>query len=51
LGIASHFVRVNRFNESLTLKLKQSDALAALTEFLVKSDVLVQNLAPGPLQA
>ena len=46
-GQASHFVWTNRSKESLTLDLKQPDALAALKELLGQADVLVQNLAPG----
>lgn len=46
-GMASHFVWVNRSKESLTLDLKQADALAALKILLRTADVLVQNLAPG----
>ena len=46
-GQASHFVWTNRSKESLTLDLKQPEALAALKKLLVKADVLVQNLAPG----
>jgi len=46
-GQASHFVWTNRSKESLTLDLKQPDALAALKQLLEKADVLVQNLAPG----
>lgn len=46
-GMASHFVWVNRSKESLTLDLKQADALAALKTLLKTADVLVQNLAPG----
>jgi itaconate CoA-transferase len=46
-GLASHFVWVNRSKESLTLDLKQPQALAALKELIAKADVLVQNLAPG----
>ena len=46
-GQASHFVWTNRSKESLTLDLKQPEALAALKELLGKADVLVQNLAPG----
>ncbi len=46
-GIASHFVWVNRSKESLTLDLKQPEALAVLWELLETADVLVQNLAPG----
>lgn len=46
-GLASHFVWVNRSKESLTLDLKQPDALAVLQDLLARADVLVQNLAPG----
>lgn len=46
-GQASHFVWTNRSKESLTLDLKQADALAAFKQLLAKADVLVQNLAPG----
>lgn len=46
-GEASHFVWTNRSKESLTLDLKQPDAMAALKDLLKNADVLVQNLAPG----
>jgi crotonobetainyl-CoA:carnitine CoA-transferase CaiB-like acyl-CoA transferase len=46
-GEASHFVWTNRSKESLTLDLKNADALAVLNELLASADVLVQNLAPG----
>jgi itaconate CoA-transferase len=46
-GLASHFVWVNRSKESLTLDLKQPQALAVLKDLIAKADVLVQNLAPG----
>ncbi len=46
-GMASHFVWVNRGKESLTLDLKNDDALAVLMRLVAKADVLVQNLAPG----
>jgi len=46
-GEASHFVWVNRSKESLTLDLKQPEALQVLQELLKDADVLVQNLAPG----
>lgn len=45
--LASHFVWTNRSKESLTLDLKQPEALAVLGELIAKADVLVQNLAPG----
>lgn len=46
-GMASHFVWVNRGKESLTLDLKDPDALDVLRRLVAKADVLVQNLAPG----
>lgn len=46
-GEASHFVWTNRSKESLTLDLKQADAMAVLKDLLKDADVLVQNLAPG----
>jgi itaconate CoA-transferase len=46
-GLASHFVWVNRSKESLTLDLKNPDALQVLMDLLARADVLVQNLAPG----
>ncbi len=46
-GMSSHFVWTNRSKESLTLDLKQPEALAVLLKLLSCADVLVQNLAPG----
>jgi len=46
-GLASHFVWVNRGKESLTLDLKNADAIDVLRKLVAKADVLVQNLAPG----
>ena len=46
-GLASHFVWTNRSKESLTLDLKQDDAMQVLDSLLTDADVLVQNLAPG----
>lgn len=46
-GQSSHFVWTNRSKESLTLDLKQPQALQVLMELLEGADVLVQNLAPG----
>ena len=46
-GQSSHFVWTTRSKESLTLDLKQAEALAVLQELLSQADVLVQNLAPG----
>ncbi|KAI0470319.1 CoA-transferase family III [Xylaria cf. heliscus] len=46
-GLASHFVWTNRSKESLALDLKKPEHLAVLKKLLGKTDVLVQNLAPG----
>jgi crotonobetainyl-CoA:carnitine CoA-transferase CaiB-like acyl-CoA transferase len=46
-GLASHFVWVNRSKESLTLDLKQPEAMQILCQLLESADVMVQNLAPG----
>ena len=46
-GMASHFIWTNRSKESLALDLKSPEDLAVLMKLLEKTDVLVQNLAPG----
>jgi itaconate CoA-transferase len=47
-GLASHFVWTNRSKQSLTLDLKQPQALALLLRLIVEqADVVVQNLVPG----
>lgn len=46
-GLASYFVWCNRSKESLTLDLKHPEAAPILAKLLEKTDVLVQNLAPG----
>ncbi|MDN5252203.1 CaiB/BaiF CoA-transferase family protein [Betaproteobacteria bacterium LSUCC0117] len=46
-GEASHFVWTNRSKESITLDLKQPEAVDVLMQLLADADVLVQNLAPG----
>src|ERR1700716_3845736 len=46
-GQASHFVWTNRSKESLTLDLKHAKAPVILQRLLARTDVLVQNLAPG----
>jgi itaconate CoA-transferase len=46
-GQSSHFVWTNRSKESLTLDLKNPEAMAVLNSLLQSADVLVQNLAPG----
>jgi itaconate CoA-transferase len=46
-GLASHFVWLNRSKESLTLDVKRPEAREVLSRLLDRSDVFVQNLAPG----
>lgn len=46
-GLASYFVWTNRSKESLTLNVKHPAARGILTKLLERTDVLVQNLAPG----
>ncbi|MEP6556854.1 MAG: CaiB/BaiF CoA-transferase family protein [Burkholderiales bacterium] len=46
-GLSSHFVWTNRSKESVTLDLKNVDALDVLKRLVSQADVLVQNLAPG----
>ncbi|GKT90202.1 caiB/baiF family enzyme [Colletotrichum tofieldiae] len=46
-GMASHFVWTNRSKESLALDLKKPKEFEVIKKLLAKSDVLVQNLAPG----
>jgi len=46
-GLASYFVWCNRAKESLTLDLKHPAAAPVLVKLLEKTDILVQNLAPG----
>jgi itaconate CoA-transferase len=46
-GLASHFVWSNRSKESLTLDVKHPEAGTLLAKLLERTDVLVQNLAPG----
>src|SRR6478752_649886 len=44
-GLSSHFVWTNRSKESLTLDLKNPDAMAALNKLLLGADVLMQSEA------
>ena len=46
-GLASHFVWLNRSKESLALDLKKDGAGEVLRSLVARSDVFVQNLAPG----
>jgi formyl-CoA transferase len=48
-GMSSYFVWLNRGKQSLTLDLKQPEALDILRTLISQSDVLVQNLGPGAI--
>ena len=50
MGLSSHFVWTNRSKESLTLDLKHPDAREIVERLLERSDVVVQNLAPGAME-
>ncbi len=47
LGMASHFVWLNRSKESLTLDLKHPEGRQIVHQLLERADVFIQNLAPG----
>src|SRR5215217_5425397 len=47
MGMSSHFVWLNRSKESLALDLRQDEAKEILRRLVARSDVFVQNLAPG----
>ncbi len=46
-GQSSHFVWTNRSKESLTLDVKHDAARQVFDALIARTDVLVQNLAPG----
>ena len=46
-GLSSYFVWLNRSKESITLDVKQPEALDVLRALIARADVFVQNLAPG----
>ena len=46
-GMSSHFVWLNRSKESLALNLKEDRSKEVLRRLVARSDVVVQNLAPG----
>ena len=46
-GMASYFVWLNRGKESLVLDVKRAEDAALLHAILGRSDVFIQNLAPG----
>lgn len=47
MGMAAHFVWLNRNKESVALDLKSSRGRAVLEQLLGRADVVVQNLGPG----
>ncbi|MDO5697985.1 MAG: CaiB/BaiF CoA-transferase family protein [Dermatophilus congolensis] len=47
MGLASHFVWLNRGKESLELDLKSPEGLQIARDLLATADVFVQNSAPG----
>lgn len=49
-GMSAYFVWCNRGKESVTLDLKAPDDRALLDRIIAKSDVVVQNLAPGAVE-
>lgn len=46
-GQSSYFLWLNRGKESLVLDIKNKDDAALLARIIAKSDVFIQNLAPG----
>src|SRR5690625_5857316 len=46
-GLASHFVWVNRFNESLTLNLKEPEGMEIMEKLRAEADVCVETMKPG----
>ena len=47
--VATYFLSCNRNKESITLDLKSPQGVAALTELVRRSDVLLENFRPGVL--
>lgn len=50
-GVSPGFLAVNANKRSITLDLKDQRAVAWLSDFVGRADVLVQNLRPGSLEA
>ncbi|WP_395728473.1 CaiB/BaiF CoA transferase family protein [Nakamurella sp.] len=48
-GISTYFLSCNRNKESITLDLKSPAGREALTELVVRADVLLENFRPGVL--
>ncbi len=49
-GVSPSFLAVNANKRSITLDLKDPQAVAALDDYLGEADVLIQNLRPGSLE-
>ena len=47
LGLAAHFVWLNRGKESFAVDLKSPAGIDAVTSLIAGADVFLQNLAPG----
>lgn len=47
MGQSAYFLWLNRSKESLSLDVKQPEALKVLKQLIAKADVFIQNLAPG----
>ena len=48
-GQSSHFIWLNRSKESICLNLKHPSARRVIEKLVLRSDVFIQNLAPGAL--
>ncbi len=49
-GDSAYFVWLNRGKESIALNLKEKNDLQVLKNIIKKSDILIQNLAPGAFE-
>ena len=49
-GDSAYFVWLNRGKESIALNLKDKNDLQVLKNIIKKSDILIQNLAPGAFE-
>lgn len=49
-GLAAHFVWLNRGKESVAVDLKSPEGLAVVKDLISRSDVFVQNAAPGVVE-
>lgn len=50
-GESAYFLSINRNKRSLTLNLKQPDAVDTLRQLLQKADVVVENFRPGTMES